>query len=132
MFACKEVGPDVNVESAEIDALENDLELVGITGLEDVLQENVQECIRDFKTAEIKMWMLTGDKEETAHSVAVSCGFIDPSESCKPIVINGHNQAALKEQFENANKVLNISDVKIETNQVNDVKTAANGNNEQD
>lgn len=42
--------------------------------MEDLLQEQVHECIDDFKDAGIKVWMLTGDKGETAHSIAFSCG----------------------------------------------------------
>ena len=41
------------------------------------------------------MWMLTGDKEETAHSVAISCGFIDANT--KPIVIDGSDKGTLKD-----------------------------------
>lgn len=68
MFAYKDLGVDANVDEqdTDIDKYETDLEFLGCTGLEDVLQENVADCIRDFKTAAIKMWMLTGDKEETA------------------------------------------------------------------
>jgi magnesium-transporting ATPase (P-type) len=34
----------------------------------------VAQCIGDFKEADIKVWMLTGDKGETAHQIAFSCG----------------------------------------------------------
>jgi P-type E1-E2 ATPase len=34
----------------------------------------VAKCIGDFKEADIKVWMLTGDKGETAHQIAFSCG----------------------------------------------------------
>ena len=56
---------------------ETDLQLLGVTGLEDLLQENVAECVKDFQKAEIKVWMLTGDKGETASSIGVSCGLIN-------------------------------------------------------
>jgi magnesium-transporting ATPase (P-type) len=49
------------------DSIEKDFEILGITGMEDLLQEEVNECMRDFKDAGIKVWMLTGDKGETAH-----------------------------------------------------------------
>lgn len=42
--------------------IERDYQLIGITGLEDELQENVFDAIQDFKEAEIKVWMVTGDK----------------------------------------------------------------------
>ena len=42
--------------------------------MEDLLQDSVQECIKDFKDAGIRVWMLTGDKGDTAHQIAHSCG----------------------------------------------------------
>lgn len=59
---------------------ENNLTLLGVTGLEDLLQENVKGCIKEFKEAKIKVWMLTGDKGETAETIGVSCGLLDPDE----------------------------------------------------
>ena len=54
--------------------------MLGVTGLEDTLQDDVAQCIKDFRTARIKTWMLTGDKGETAHNIAISCGLIDPEK----------------------------------------------------
>jgi P-type E1-E2 ATPase len=52
------------------------LTALGATGLEDALQEDVAECISEFKKARIKVWMLTGDKEGTALSIGEACGII--------------------------------------------------------
>ncbi|KAI1170133.1 phospholipid-translocating P-type ATPase [Nemania sp. FL0916] len=52
--------------------LENDLELLGITGVEDKLQKDVKPSLELLRNAGIKIWMLTGDKVETARCVAVS------------------------------------------------------------
>uniref|UniRef100_A0A3B4DAQ0 Phospholipid-transporting ATPase n=1 Tax=Pygocentrus nattereri TaxID=42514 RepID=A0A3B4DAQ0_PYGNA len=54
--------------------IEKDLELLGATGVEDKLQEKVQETIEALRLAGIKVWVLTGDKHETAVSVSLSCG----------------------------------------------------------
>lgn len=54
--------------------LDNELEFLGVTGVEDKLQENVQRTIEDLKSAGIQIWMLTGDKVETATSIAISSG----------------------------------------------------------
>uniref|UniRef100_A0A8C9VJP2 Phospholipid-transporting ATPase n=1 Tax=Scleropages formosus TaxID=113540 RepID=A0A8C9VJP2_SCLFO len=54
--------------------IERDLELLGATGVEDRLQEKVQETIEALRLAGIKVWVLTGDKHETAVSVSLSCG----------------------------------------------------------
>jgi len=58
--------------------IENNLTLLGVTAIEDQLQENVTECINVFRKAEIKLWVLTGDKLETAKSIAHSSGIVVP------------------------------------------------------
>lgn len=50
--------------------------LLAATAVEDLLQENVKECIEDFRDAGISVWMLTGDKGLTALEIGVSCGLI--------------------------------------------------------
>jgi magnesium-transporting ATPase (P-type) len=52
--------------------LESELFLLGATALEDKLQEGVPEAIEDFNNAGIKVWMLTGDKLETAENIGFS------------------------------------------------------------
>ena len=54
-------------------SIEKELFLLGTTALEDKLQENVHECIEEFRRADIKVWMITGDKLETAENVGISC-----------------------------------------------------------
>lgn len=49
--------------------LETDLELLGATGIEDKLQEGVAESMRALEMADIKVWVLTGDKQETAINI---------------------------------------------------------------
>ncbi|CAD8052350.1 unnamed protein product [Paramecium sonneborni] len=56
--------------------LEKDLYLLGATAVEDKLQEEVPETIADLLKANIKVWMLTGDKLETAENIAKSCKLI--------------------------------------------------------
>ncbi|KAK4053617.1 putative aminophospholipid-translocase [Microbotryomycetes sp. JL221] len=52
--------------------LEKDLELLGVTGVEDKLQDDVKMTIELLRNAGIKIWMLTGDKIETATCIAIS------------------------------------------------------------
>ena len=52
--------------------LEHGLEILGITGVEDKLQEDVKPSLELLRNAGIRIWMLTGDKVETARCVAVS------------------------------------------------------------
>jgi len=52
--------------------LEKNSTLSCVTGVEDRLQNNIADCIDSFKRAGIKIWMLTGDKIETAKCIANS------------------------------------------------------------
>jgi phospholipid-translocating ATPase len=53
------------------DTLERDLELLGLTGVEDKLQDDVRGTLELLRNAEIKIWV-TGDKIETATVIAIS------------------------------------------------------------
>ena len=59
-------------------AIEQGLELLGITAIEDRLQDEVPEVIADLAKAGVILWMLTGDKEETAVNIGKSCNLILP------------------------------------------------------
>ncbi|KAF8228738.1 phospholipid-translocating P-type ATPase [Tricholoma matsutake] len=52
--------------------LERDLELLGLTGVEDKLQDDVKSTLELLRNAGVKIWMLTGDKIETARCIAIS------------------------------------------------------------
>lgn len=52
---------------------ETDMSYVGITALEDRLQDHVPETIANLRAAGIHVWVLTGDKVETAVEIAKSC-----------------------------------------------------------
>ena len=65
---------DVRVRAC-IDELEENMELLGVTGVEDKLQNNVAVVIESLRNAGIQVWMLTGDKVETATCIAISAGF---------------------------------------------------------
>lgn len=55
------------------DDLEKELEIIGATAIEDKLQANVGSTIDAIKKAGIKVWVLTGDKIETAINIGYSC-----------------------------------------------------------
>lgn len=57
--------------------VESNMSLIGATAVEDSLQEGVPETIANLKEAGIKVWLLTGDKVETAISVAYLCKLLD-------------------------------------------------------
>ena len=57
-----------------IKILENNMTFLGVSGVEDKLQHNVQSTIDSLKSAGIQIWMLTGDRVETGLSTAISAG----------------------------------------------------------
>ena len=59
--------------------IEKDFEIAGSTAIEDRLQEGVPEAIRHIRSAGIKLWVLTGDKIETAINIGYSSGLIESS-----------------------------------------------------
>uniref|UniRef100_A0A8C6J5S7 Phospholipid-transporting ATPase n=1 Tax=Melopsittacus undulatus TaxID=13146 RepID=A0A8C6J5S7_MELUD len=60
--------------------LETKLTLLGATGIEDRLQEGVPDTIQALRKAGIKIWMLTGDKRETAVNIAYACKLLEPDD----------------------------------------------------
>ncbi|KAG2438842.1 hypothetical protein HXX76_005382 [Chlamydomonas incerta] len=61
-------------EAAE--KIERNLRLLGCTAIEDKLQEGVPDCIRQLALAGIRIWVLTGDKMETAINIGFACSLL--------------------------------------------------------
>lgn len=77
--------------------------LLGVTAVEDLLQDNCKECIADFRAAKIKVWMLTGDKGETARNIGISCGIVD-DETQQIEKLQGLSKQQLSEEMDNIEK----------------------------
>ncbi|KAF1335598.1 Phospholipid-transporting atpase, partial [Globisporangium splendens] len=56
-----------------MDEVESELELLGATAIEDKLQSGVPGTIANLASASVKIWVLTGDKEETAINIGFAC-----------------------------------------------------------
>uniref|UniRef100_A0A673LM89 Phospholipid-transporting ATPase n=1 Tax=Sinocyclocheilus rhinocerous TaxID=307959 RepID=A0A673LM89_9TELE len=56
--------------------IEKDMMLIGATAIEDKLQDGVSQTIEQLTKAEIKIWVLTGDKQETAENIGYSCNLL--------------------------------------------------------
>lgn len=65
--------------------LEKDLELLGLTGVEDKLQDDVKNTLESLRNAGLKIWMLTGDKIETATCIAISAKLIARNQAIHTI-----------------------------------------------
>ncbi|XP_058183035.1 putative phospholipid-transporting ATPase 9 [Rhododendron vialii] len=68
------------------DDIEKDLTLLGATAVEDKLQNGVPECIDKLAQAGIKLWVLTGDKMETAINIGFASSLL--RQGMKQIIIN--------------------------------------------
>lgn len=84
--------------AAVAELIEQDLDLVGATAIEDRLQDRVPESIRHLREAGIKVWVLTGDKIETAINIGFSCNLL--SNSMTRIIIEKNSESEVKEELE--------------------------------
>uniref|UniRef100_A0A671T9H0 Phospholipid-transporting ATPase n=1 Tax=Sinocyclocheilus anshuiensis TaxID=1608454 RepID=A0A671T9H0_9TELE len=71
--------------------IEKDLLLLGASAVEDKLQDGVPQTIEQLAKADIKIWVLTGDKQETAENIGYSCNML--REEMKEIFIVAANTA---------------------------------------
>lgn len=86
---------------AAISTLEENLMVVALTGVEDKLQPDVKQTLESIRNAGIKVWMLTGDKVDTAKCIAISVGIKDKSHSVATITDDMHKTPAdIKLQLE--------------------------------
>lgn len=79
--------------------IEQQLELTGATAIEDKLQTGVPDAIERFRRAGIKMWMLTGDKRETAINIGYSCHLI---KDYSTVTVLDHEQGDLPNKIASA------------------------------
>lgn len=68
--------------------IESDLTVVGASAIEDKLQLGVPQTIANIKRAGIKLWVLTGDKQETAINIGTSCRLLN-HEMEPLLLVNG-------------------------------------------
>jgi len=80
--------------------IECNIKLLGATGIEDKLQEGVPEAIESIRQAGIKVWVLTGDKRETAISIGLSCKLL--SGDMQQIIINGTSEVECRKLLTDA------------------------------
>ena len=80
------------------DVIENNLTLIGGTVVEDKLQDKVPETIRELRAAGIKIWILTGDKLDTAENIGHSCNLLSKEQKLFELkVMPGDNEIIVKE-----------------------------------
>ncbi|KAJ3209609.1 hypothetical protein HDU67_006054 [Dinochytrium kinnereticum] len=80
--------------------IEQDLNLLGATAIEDKLQDGVPDTIDKLRRAGMKVWMLTGDKRETAINIGYTCQLIQ--EMSEVLVLDASSIAILGESISTA------------------------------
>ncbi|KAG5658725.1 hypothetical protein KAF25_007278 [Fusarium avenaceum] len=78
--------------------IEKDFFLLGATAIEDRLQDGVPETIHTLQQANIKVWVLTGDRQETAINIGMSCKLL--SEDMMLLIINEETAAATRDNIQ--------------------------------
>lgn len=97
--------------------IEKDFLIIGVTAIEDKLQDGVSETLEALRQAGIKIWVLTGDKLETAVNIGYSSRLLD--ESMRMIEIQG-------ESHEEVEKLLNKLTRRKERGNFNDSMASFN------
>ncbi|CAD8165511.1 unnamed protein product [Paramecium octaurelia] len=85
--------------------IENNLQLLCATAIEDKLQDKVGEVIADLKSAGINVWVLTGDKIETAINIGFSCKLL--TDQVKRFIIDGDQEGQVERQLAKVTNSIN-------------------------
>uniref|UniRef100_A0A8C2AVR0 Phospholipid-transporting ATPase n=1 Tax=Cyprinus carpio TaxID=7962 RepID=A0A8C2AVR0_CYPCA len=84
--------------AAAYEEIEQYMMLLGATAIEDKLQEGVPETIAILSLANIKIWVLTGDKQETAVNIGYSCKMLT-DDMTEIFIVNGHTVQSVREEL---------------------------------
>lgn len=80
--------------------VESNLRILGASGIEDKLQQGVPEAIESLRIAGMKVWVLTGDKQETAISIGYSSKLL--TSQMTQIVINNKSRDSCRKSLDDA------------------------------
>lgn len=96
--------------------IETNLQILGVTGIEDKLQDGVPESLETLKEAGIKLWILTGDKMETAINIGYSCGLL--YNEGRTIQINSCVEEEVHKQISNLFDKLSMEHKNVKKNTI--------------
>ncbi|XP_044635207.1 phospholipid-transporting ATPase FetA-like isoform X3 [Equus asinus] len=99
--ACLSLEDRENKISNVSEEIEKDLMLLGATAIEDKLQDGVLETIITLNKAKIKMWTLTGDKQETAVNIAYACNIFE-DEMDEIFIVEGKDDETIWQELRSA------------------------------
>ncbi|XP_023034835.1 phospholipid-transporting ATPase ID isoform X4 [Drosophila willistoni] len=95
--------------NAIYEEIESEMQLVGVTAIEDKLQDGVPKSIANLQNAGIKIWVLTGDKQETAINIGYSCQLLT-DELADVFIVDGSSVEEVEKQlrqFKESIKIFN-------------------------
>lgn len=93
--------------------IEKGLHIVGATAIEDRLQDGVPETIANLGKAGIKLWVLTGDKRETAIEIGYSTKVLSPKMHLTEIVDGPNVKTLLAMELMRHIKIGNLPDYQL-------------------
>lgn len=88
--------------------VESDMMLLGATAIEDKLQQGVPETIALLTLANIKIWVLTGDKQETAVNIGYSCKMLT-DDMTEVFIVTGHTVLEVREELRKAREKMRLN-----------------------
>ncbi|ESN96530.1 hypothetical protein HELRODRAFT_68049, partial [Helobdella robusta] len=115
--------------SAVYEEIETGMKLLGATAIEDKLQDGVPETIANLASADIKIWVLTGDKQETAINIGYSCQLLTEEMSEHLYVIESENMEDVKRELTEARDAIMFSQVNMRENGNNFYNNNSSNNN---
>ena len=129
-------GRSIKIIEKSYEAIEQNFELLGATIVEDKLQDEVPETIKELRAAQIKFWVLTGDKMNTALNIGYSCNLISPEQPIFKLVLDKGNNASINYEsnikinkfFNDFNNYLKKLAIKYNVVQENTVQKVMNKN----
>ncbi|KAG7095035.1 hypothetical protein E1B28_005826 [Marasmius oreades] len=97
---------DEEIDNAN-ELIEHSLQILGATALEDKLQEGVPEAIETLHKAGIKLWILTGDKLQTAIEIGYSCNLL--KNDMDLMILSADSSEQVRSQIEaGLNKIASV------------------------
>ncbi|MGH0185671.1 UNVERIFIED_CONTAM: hypothetical protein FKN15_018707 [Acipenser sinensis] len=93
--------------------IEENLQLLGATAIEDKLQDGVPQTIEQLAKADIKMWVLTGDKQETAVNIGYACNMLR-EEMNEVFIISANTAEDVREELRNARRKIKPETIEAE------------------
>ncbi|XP_070336393.1 phospholipid-transporting ATPase FetA-like isoform X3 [Odocoileus virginianus] len=115
--ACLSLENRENEISIVCEEIERDLMLLGATAIEDKLQDGVPETILTLNKAKIKIWVLTGDKQETAVNIAYACNIFE-DEMDEIFIVKGNDDETVGGELRSAREKMK-PDSLLESDPVN-------------